>query len=353
MSQNPLRAFLGIPKIDSAFLYGTGLVALFSLFATALAQTAFLKSLGIHTLLLGMVLGMLYANTLRRFAPGAWQSGVDFSARRILRLAVIFYGFHLTFQDIASVGLSGAVISIFMVTVTFLIGYLVGVKGLKLDRELCILCAAGAAICGAAAVLATEGVIKAAPYKTVIALITVVIFGTLAMFLYPALFALGYIPLETSEMGLYIGGSVHEVAHVVGASAAIDPNSSDAAVIVKMVRVMMLVPFLILLGLWFQSGETSKKENKTKKPSLVPWFAVFFIIVAGINSTGFIPENAVHNLIKFDAFLLAMAMCALGMSTDVRTFKQVGMKPFYLGLILFLWLLFGGFFITKITLYLL
>ena len=337
-----------IPDLNRGFLSGLSFVALVAALSVYLGALPLFENLHIHALLIGMTLGILLANILGARVPQTWKNGFDFSARRILRLAIILYGFRLTFQDIAAVGLSGVVIAALMVGMTFLVGYLLGVKLLKMDKELSILCAAGAAICGAAAVLATEGVIKAKPYKTVVALITVVLFGTLAMFAYPASYLAGLVPMELPEMGIYIGASVHEVAHVAGAALAIDPGAADAAVIVKMVRVMMLAPFLILLGLWFWRG---KEREEGKKPALVPWFAVLFIVMAGINSLHIIPQDIVEAITKVDTFLLVMAMSALGLGTDVRKFAEVGLKPFYLGFGLFFWLVFGGFFITKSVLY--
>ncbi len=340
-----------MPKFDRGFFTGLALVALISALASALATLPFFQALHFHPLLIGMVLGMVYANTLGAYAPERWLPGINFAAKRILRLAIILYGFRLSFQDIAAVGPEGVVIAALMVGLTFLFGYFVGVKVLKLDRELSILCASGAAICGAAAVMATEGVIKAKPHKTVIALVTVVLFGTLAMFLYPAAYLAGLVPMEPGAMGIYVGASVHEVAHVVGAAMAIDPETANAAVIVKMTRVMMLAPFLILLGLWFWRG--AEKGAKGERPALIPWFAVGFIAVVGFNSLHLLPSAVLSYIVNADTFLLVMAMSALGMGTDIRRFKETGMKPFYLGLALFIWLIFGGFFITKGILYLL
>lgn len=327
---------------------GLTLAALLGLVATALASLPLLQNMHIHALIIAMVIGLVYANTLRRFMPQSWGAGIHFSARKILRLAIVLYGFRLTFQDIADVGLSGIVISFLMVGLTFLLGYIVGTRVLKLDKDITILTSAGAAICGAAAVLATEGTIRAQSYKSVVAVATVVIFGTLAMFLYPFMYAMGWVPMDSAQMGVYIGASVHEVAHVVAASASVDPAASDAAVIVKMVRVMFLAPFLVLLGLWYwRAKEGEEGAPKHKITALIPWFAVYFIAVAGFNSLHLLPPAVVGQINAFDGFLLCMAMGALGMETGIDKFKGVGLKPFYLALILFVWLIFGGFFVTK------
>ncbi len=327
-------------------LSGILFVSLFAMSATYIADFAVFKHLAISPLIIGIVLGIIYANTLRSKLPKEWVPGIIFSTKTLLRAGIILYGFRLTFQSIEAVGLAGIVTSVTVVTTTFIIGYFVGTKILKLDRDTTILTTAGSSICGAAAVLATEPVINAEPYKSAIAVSTVIIFGTTAMFLYPFLYREGWIPLSPQDMGIYIGGTIHEVAHVVAAGNAIGAETAKTAVIVKMIRVMMIAPFLLILGFWL--AKTAKNVNKKQKTKItIPWFAVFFIVVAGFNSFNFLPAGTVTDINSIDTFLLTMAMTALGMETSVDKFKNVGMKPIYLAGILFLWLIFGGFYIVK------
>ncbi len=329
-------------------LSGILFVALFSTTATYLADFSFLKNLGISPLIVGILLGMVYANTLRNKLPAEWIPGIQFSMKIILRAAIIFYGFRVTFQNIEQVGIPGIITSASVVTLTFIIGYFVGTKILKLDEDTTMLVSAGSSICGAAAVLATEPVVKGEPYKSAVAVGTVVIFGTTAMFLYPYLYKAGLIPLDAKDMGIYIGGTIHEVAHVVTAGNSVGEETAKYAVIVKMIRVMMIAPFLLVLGYWLakkRGGQESKKTSIT-----IPWFAVFFIVVAGFNSLDMLPHDLVGSINKIDTFALTMAMTAMGMETNVGKFKNVGLKPIYLALILFLWLIFGGFYIVKFAL---
>ncbi|QIR76320.1 YeiH family putative sulfate export transporter [Sulfurospirillum diekertiae] len=330
-------------------LSGILFVALFSMSATYLADFAILKHLGISPLIVGIVLGMIYANTLRNRLPHEWVPGILFSTKTILRTGIVLYGFRITFQNIEAVGTAGIFTSVVIVASTFIIGYIVGTKVLKLDKETTILTSAGSSICGAAAVLATEPVINAEPYKSAIAVSTVVVFGSIAMFLYPFLYTLGLIPLSPEAMGIYIGGTIHEVAHVVAAGNAVGIEAAKTAVIVKMIRVMLLAPFLVILGFWLVRT-TQHVAQKQKSKITIPWFAVFFIIVAGFNSFNFLPQGLVGDINAIDTFLLTMAMTALGMETSVDKFKNVGMKPIYLATILFAWLMVGGFFIVQCSL---
>ncbi|AOO64129.1 YeiH family protein [Sulfurospirillum halorespirans] len=330
-------------------LSGILLVALFAMSATYLAEFSLFQRLGISPLIIGIVLGMIYANTLRTKFPKEWVSGIQFCTKTILRVGIVLYGFRITFQNIEAVGLAGIATSGLVVSSTFIIGYFVGTRWLKLDKETTILTSAGSSICGAAAVLATEPVLNAEPYKSAIAVSTVVVFGTLAMFFYPFAYKFGVIPFTPEQMGIYIGGTLHEVAHVVAAGNAVGVEASKTAVIVKMIRVMMLAPFLVILGFWLVQTSHAVSQ-KQKKKITIPWFAVFFIVVAGFNSLNLVPLNAVATINAIDTFLLTMAMSALGMETSIDKFKHVGMKPIYLASILFAWLTVGGFYIVKFSL---
>jgi len=325
---------------------GIWFVALFAMSAIYLRKEfQIFQDLQISPLIIAIVLGMVYNNFLKKNFPDSWTLGITFSAKLILRGAIILYGFRLTFQQIFAVGLPGLIVDFIMVVTTFFIGLFVAIKFFKLDKETSILTASGAAICGAAAVLATEPVVKAEAYKSAIAVSTVVLFGTIAMFIYPILFKAGLLPhMDLATYGIYVGATVHEVAHVVGAGVSCGMVSCDTSVIIKMGRVIMLVPFLLILGWYLTKSSTSTDKSGAKL--VIPWFAVGFIVVAGFNSLQLLPTGVVKSIIFIDDFMLAMAMAALGLSTDFSKFKEVGMKPIYAALVMFLWLLIGGYFIT-------
>ena len=340
---------------DKKILSGVIFTAVMAIIATAIASVGAIKALGLSPLVIGIVLGIIYANSLHHKAPEHLQSGITFSAKKILRFAIVVYGFRLTFQDIASVGLEGFLVSLTMLTSTMIIGTFAGIKLFKMDRDTSILTAAGASVCGAAAVLATEPVLKSDEYKAAIAVSMVVLFGTTSMFLYPVLYeaiikpATGFLHMTPSQFGIYVGGTIHEVAQVVAVPASV-PNSPEImahnAVIVKMTRVLLIAPMLIVLGLVLSFlGRNS--ENKAAVKITIPWFAVYFILVAAFNSFHLIPQNIVDVINKIDTFLLTMAMTALGMGTIFSKFKGLGLAPLYTALTMFIWLVMGGFVIVK------
>ena len=330
-------------------MIGIVIVLIISVFVTFVSEFSFFKDLAISPLIIGILFGMLYANSIKKYFPQSFDKGVAFCTKTLLRTGIVLYGFRLTFQNLEEVGFSGVFTAFLIVSSTFIIGYLFGTKVLKLDREITILTSAGSAICGAAAVLATESVLKSPAYKSAIAVSTVVVFGTIAMFLYPFLFKLGILNLSDSNMGIYIGATLHEVAHAVGAGEALGENASSNAIIVKMIRVMMLAPFLIVLSIWLlKTAVNSTIDNKDKKAKIIiPWFALMFIVVVAFNSFDLLSLQIVESINYLDSFILTVAMTALGMQTSFDKFKNVGLKPIYLASVLFLWLIFAGYFIVS------
>ena len=328
----------------SSMLHGVLLITLFSCAAFYIGEMKFIKDLSLSPMIVGIVLGMLYANSLRNNLPETWVPGIQFCSKRILRIGIILYGFKLTFQNVADVGVAAVCIDAVIVVVTICGGVLIG-RLLKMDRGIALLTSVGSGICGAAAILGAESVVKVKPYKTAVAVSTVVIFGTIAMFLYPVIYNNGMLELSPKEMGVFTGSTVHEVAHVVGAGNAMGKTVSDPAIIVKMIRVMMLVPVLLIIS--YAAMRKAANDDSRRGKVSIPWFALLFLVMIGINSTGFVPAVAAEFINTADTFLLTMAMTALGAETSIDKFRKAGFKPFVLAFILFIWLMAGGYFLAK------
>jgi uncharacterized integral membrane protein (TIGR00698 family) len=341
-------------------LSGILFVAIFAAAATMIADLSVIKNLGISPLVVGIVLGIFFANTLHNRIPSVWEGGITFSGKKILRFAIVFYGFRITFQQITEVGMEGFMVSLIMLSTTFILGTYIGQKIFKMDRDTSMLTASGASVCGAAAVLATEPVLKSEEHKAAIAVSMVVLFGTIAMFLYPALYSAGvFAGMDDRTFGIFVGGTIHEVAQVVAVGGAYGKDAADAAVIVKMTRVIMIAPMLILLGIYLSYASKKSGSAGGGVKLVIPWFAVYFIAMAGVNSllTQYTLTHAgesisalitttVENINLIDTFLLTMAMTALGMGTRFAKFKGLGMAPLYTSGVMFGWLLIGGYFIT-------
>lgn len=330
----------------SSMLHGILLIALFSCAAFYIGETEFVMSLSLSPMIVGIVLGMLYAISLRNNLPETWVPGITFCSKRILRLGIILYGFRLTFQDVTAVGLPAICVDAVIVATTILGGILIG-RLLKMDRGIALLASVGSGICGAAAILGAESAIKVKPYKTAVAVATVVIFGTLAMFIYPVLYRSGIVGLSPEAMGVFTGSTVHEVAHVVGAGNAMGKSVADPAIIVKMIRVMMLVPVLFIISYSVSRAAAVGGAGSSRSNVSVPWFAILFLVVIGFNSFALLPASIVESINVFDTFLLTMAMTALGAETSIEKFKKAGFKPFLLAAILFVWLMVAGYLMAK------
>ncbi len=315
--------------------------------ATWGARQPLLAGSGLSALTLAICIGLVIGNTVYpRLAPNC-HAGVGLAKQRLLRAGIVLYGLRLTFQDIGHVGMAGVVVDALVLGSTFLLAQWLGRRVFGLDARTTVLIGAGSSICGAAAVLATEPVIKGRAEDVAVAVATVVVFGTVGTFLYPALFhwnaSHGWLDMSPAQYGLYVGSTVHEVAQVVAAGEAIAPEAADVAVISKMVRVMMLAPFLLLLSMAVARGNRSSQVSDGQPRRItIPWFALGFVAMAGVNSLGVLPAAVVQVGVQLDNALLAVAMAALGLTTHVRAVRAAGTKPLLLAALLFAWLLVAG-----------
>ncbi|MDA5194992.1 putative sulfate exporter family transporter [Alphaproteobacteria bacterium LMG 31809] len=296
---------------------------------------------GLSPLTVAILVGIAVGNSVYPVMARRSAYGVHIAKSLFLRAGIVLYGFHITLQEMVTVGWGGFLINLLMISCTFFLAIRLG-RYLGLDRHTAMLIGAGSSICGAAAVLATDTVVRSQPGKTAVAVATVVVFGTISMLLYPLLHP--YLGMTDVAFGIFAGSTIHEMAQVIGAGVAVSADATNAAVVEKMMRVMMLAPFLFLLG----RGEAVMQEGdgRSEKP-FIPWFALLFILVCLLNSTGILPSTWVEKLVAVDMALLAMAMAALGISTQFSAFREAGIRPILLAGGLFLFLIVGGYGINR------
>jgi len=327
-------------------LPGLALCAALASSAIFLNRLAWMQAHGMGALTVAILLGIVLGNTIFPRMAASCGVGVSFSKQSLLRVGIILYGVRLSFQDIAQVGFSGVAIDALVVISTFALALFLGTRLFKLDRDTSILIGAGSAICGAAAVMAAEPVVRARAEKLTVAVSTVVVFGTLATFLYPQLYELNLhwqvLGSSPTHFGIYIGSTIHEVAQVVAAAKSISQDTANAAVIAKMVRVMLLAPFLVLLSATMRGKRAADAASGAKARLAIPYFAFAFIGVVGLNSLVVFPHRIAAAVTDFDTLLLATAMAALGLSTHISAIRAAGLKPLLLATLLFVWLVVGG-----------
>lgn len=325
------------------FWPGLLVALLIALASIGLSELSWARSAGLSALTLSIVIGIALGNTLFPAIAPRTGTGVDYAKAMLLRAGIVLYGFRVTFQDVLGVGAAGLVIDLVVVAGVFCSAAWIGTRVLKMDRETSMLIGAGSAICGAAAVLAAEPVIRAPAHKVAVAVATVVVFGTLAMFVYPWMYP--FLGLDAHAYGVYAGSTIHEVAQVVVAGHALGEQAAAAAVIEKMLRVMLLAPFLLMLGAWLRRGSGKAEAGAT--PLTIPWFAILFVVVAGVNSLHLLSTPVIDAILTLDTLLLAMAMAALGLRTHWGSIRQAGAKPLLLASILWVLLIGGGYLLNR------
>jgi uncharacterized integral membrane protein (TIGR00698 family) len=342
-------------------LPGLALSAALAALAMMMGGWGWLQTHGISALTLAIVLGLLVGNSIYPRIATASCEGVKFAKQILLRAGIILYGLRLTLTDIGHVGIVGVLIDALVILSTFSLACLIGTRLFGLDRRTAMLIGAGSAICGAAAVMATEPVVRGRADQVTVAISTVVLFGTVAIFLYPLLYTLNVhwllLPSGGNAFGIYAGSTIHEVAQVVAAGRSVGADTADTAVITKLVRVMMLAPFLIGLSAWLARDAAKVQAEPfdecapashggtagtARRRLPIPWFAFGFILVVMFNSLAWLPHRWLTIAINVDTLLLAMAMAALGLTTHLSAIRQAGLKPMLLGSILFVWLIIGG-----------
>ena len=276
----------------------------------------------LFALLLGMALNFLSQDS--QAAPG-----IDLAARQVLRLGVALLGLRITVSQVAALGWAPVLMVLAAVALTIAVGIVLA-RLLGFRMFFGLLTGGAVAICGASAALALSAAMPAHPLKERATLFTVIgvsTLSTLAMVLYPVLtHALGMAPVQA---GFFIGGTIHDVAQVVGAGYSLSHEAGDAATLVKLMRVAMLLPVIALAAALARRHERAEgtADATGPRPPLLPWFAVAFAALVLVNSTGWLPAAVVNAGQAASQFFLVAAMAAIGMKTQLREIVTVGWKP--------------------------
>ncbi|QDQ00767.1 YeiH family putative sulfate export transporter [Lysinibacillus fusiformis] len=318
--QQGIKKFLAPPFIKGVILtLGIALVAKY------ISTFPFFSILG--QLVIAIIIGMAWRATFN--VQDSWQTGISFSSKKLLRFGIILLGMRLNLADIYHAGAS-----VFLIAIINLLFALVVVYGLTkifhVEKKLGILTACGTAICGAAAVVAIAPQIKANEKETAVGAAIVALLGTVFTLVYTVLYSV--FDLTSTQYGIFAGGTLHEIAHVIAAAAAGGNEAVDMAVIVKLTRVAMLVPVAIIIGIMYQRSEKGQ-EKKPFSLSIIPWFILGFLAMSAFNSLGIVPSAIAQFIVNCAYILIAMAMAGLGLNVEIKTFKQLGIKAFIAGLI--------------------
>jgi uncharacterized integral membrane protein (TIGR00698 family) len=274
----------------------------------------------LFALLLGMAMNFLGAE-------GRCTAGIGFSARSVLRIGVALLGLRITLSQVVAMGWQPLLLVVVSVTVTISVSMVVarlfGFRGL-----FGLLTGGATAICGASAALALAAALPGHPLKERATLFTVIgvsALSTMAMIAYPMIVhALGLNPVQA---GIFLGGTIHDVAQVVGAGYSISRETGDAATLVKLMRVSMLLPVIVFAVLVSRRAGKGELVADGPRPPLLPGFALAFALLVLINSTGWVPAAVQEFGNDASRWCLLAAMAAIGMKTQLREVVTVGIKP--------------------------
>jgi len=327
-SRHATPAFLRfLPGSEVFFAVYPGLLVAVTI---GLAATWLAQHYGAPVMLFALLVGMAF-HFLHE--GGRCVAGIEFSSRTVLRLGVALLGARITTAQIMEVGLVPVATVIVGVVTTILVGLALA-KRLKLAPVFGVLSGGSVAICGASAALAIATVLPQSRDKerdTILVVVAVTALSTLAMIFYPVL--AGLLHLDHKHAGIFLGGTIHDVAQVVGAGYMISPETGDIATCIKLFRVAMLVPVVFTIGLILHRGGA----GGAKAPRL-PNFLIGFVALVILNSTGLLPALVVTTATDVSRWCLVIAISALGMKTNFRDLVTVGWRPVWLMVVETAWI---------------
>lgn len=272
----------------------------------------------LYALLLGIALNFVTD------APKG-RAGIEFASKALLRIGVALLGLRIGWNQIAALGWEPVVMIVTLVTVTILLSIALA-RLMGFNPRFGFLSGGATAICGASAAMALSAALPPHPKKeqaTLFAVIGVSALSTTAMVVYPLITQ--FFGLDDHAAGIFIGATIHDVAQVVGAGYAISPDAGDTATIVKLMRVAMLLPVILV------AGQISRREAGSdgggETPPLLPWFIVAFALLVAINSLLSLPAIVTDTGNQLSSWCLVTAIAAIGMKTRLGDLVQVGWRP--------------------------
>jgi uncharacterized integral membrane protein (TIGR00698 family) len=270
----------------------------------------------LFALLLGMAMNFLTE-------AGPCKAGIEFSARTLLRVGIALLGLRITLGQVVALGWGPVAVVVLSVALTIAVS-VVAARLLGFRGQFGLLTGGATAICGASAALALAAALPHHPLKDRATLFTVIgvsALSTLAMVVYPLL--VQWLGLEPAAAGIFLGATIHDVAQVVGAGYSLSQEAGDTATLVKLMRVAMLLP-VILLAVLLTRGQ---QAPGAARPPLLPWFAVAFAALVAVNSTGLVPAGLGSAGNDVSRWLLIAAIAGIGMKTQLKELVAVGFKP--------------------------
>ena len=299
-----------------ATLLGVTLCSLIAVIATIIA-TRYQLPMILLALLLGLTLNTLYRSE-------NIQAGVNFCSRDLLRFCVGLLGVRIVFADIVSLGITPPLIVMASMALTILFGVLFA-RVLGLSKAFGVLSGGAVAVCGVSAAAAISTVLpnnKSQEKYFALTVIGITTFSTLSMIFYPLI--AGYLGFSDELAGIFIGGAIHDVAQVVGAGYSISPEAGDVATYIKLLRVTLLMPIVMLVFFAFKEKDSKMSGGVS---TFIPGFLIMFFILAFLKNVGALPEAFIAFIRALSSNLLLVAIAAIGVKTSLKQVFSVGWRP--------------------------
>jgi uncharacterized integral membrane protein (TIGR00698 family) len=314
---------------EAACVLLPGIAAVAALAAAAWVAGARVPLIGAPVL--ALVVGLLIRNTAG--AHPRLQAGVEFTLKRLLRLAIILFGATLSFVQVIQIG-AGA-LAVIAVTIVLALGltHAFG-RWLGAPAGLVNLIGVGTAICGATAIIAVGPIIESQEEEIAFAVTTIFLFNMLAVVVYPLLGHL--LALSDATYGVWAGTAIHDTSSVLAASFAFSEPAGRVATVVKLTRTLALVPLALIYGVVHSyAGRTGGATGgmRVNLVKIFPWFILWFVIAALMNTAGLVGASLGGQAALAGKFLVVMVMAAVGLSADLRRMREIGLRPLYIGLV--------------------
>lgn len=304
-------------KKSVSFTLGILFTMLVAFMGTALSALPVANRIG--AMLLSILIAVAYRNIIGY--PEKLKEGIKFSGQKILRLAIILYGFRLNIDLVLRKGALLLVHDVITIILAIVITVVLG-KLLKAEKKLCLLLGVGTGVCGAAAIAAVSPIVKADEEDTAIGVGIIALVGTLFTLAYT--FLLPNLNISPTLYGIWSGISLHEIAHVAAATGPAGADALAIGMLAKLGRVFLLIPLCFLLSWWF--SRTNRSESTSQRPPF-PWFLIGFILTSLAGT--YLPFSAslLNTIAKFSSFLLASAMVGLGLNVHLSKLRSRSLPP--------------------------
>jgi uncharacterized integral membrane protein (TIGR00698 family) len=280
----------------------------------------------------GIIIGILINNTLGK--PKSTVKGIGFTSKKILQWAIIVLGAGLSLTQVAKTGFDSLYVTLFTLSAAFIAAYGFG-KLMGIPPKLKSLIGVGTAICGGSAIAAISPIIEANEMEVAYSISTIFLFNIIAVLIFPPLGHL--LHFSDKAFGLWAGTAVNDTSSVVAAGYAYSNTAGAYATIVKLTRTTMIIP----ISLIFTAAIAIQKKKESKTNSTVnfsfrkifPWFILWFLVASLLNTLGLFKGDSIKYINTLGKFMIVMALCAVGLNSDFKKMIKTGVKPIFLGLI--------------------